>query len=55
VYDSKGARVFTQNYTTNIPFGNMKVDISSKGKGTYFIELMDAMGKKLADGKVQVL
>jgi Bacterial Ig-like domain/Ig-like domain CHU_C associated/Secretion system C-terminal sorting domain len=55
IYDSKGARVFTQNYNNNVPFSNMKVDISSKGKGTYFVELIDATGKKLADGKVQVL
>jgi Ig-like domain CHU_C associated/Secretion system C-terminal sorting domain len=55
IYDSKGARVLTQNYNNNVPFSNMKVDISSKGKGTYFVELIDATGKKLATGKVVVL
>jgi hypothetical protein len=55
VYDSKGARVFTQTYNNNVPFSFMKVDISSKSKGTYFVELRDATGKKLASGKVKVL
>jgi large repetitive protein len=55
IYDSKGARVFTQTYNNNVPFSNMKVDISGKGKGTYFVELIDATGKKLATGKVLVL
>jgi endonuclease/exonuclease/phosphatase family metal-dependent hydrolase len=55
VFDSKGSRVFSQTYNNNVPFSFMKVDISSKGKGTYFVELIDATGKRLADGKVQVL
>ncbi len=55
VYDSKGARVFTQTYNNNVPFSFMKVDISSESKGTYFVELRDATGKKLASGKVKVL
>jgi hypothetical protein len=55
IYDAKGARVFTQNYNNNVPFSNMKVDISNKGKGVYFVELRDATGKKLATGKVRVL
>jgi Bacterial Ig-like domain/Ig-like domain CHU_C associated/Secretion system C-terminal sorting domain len=55
VYDSKGAKVFTQSYNNNVPYSYMKVDISNEGKGIYFVELRDAAGKKLADGKVQVL
>ncbi len=55
IYDSKGAKVFTQTYNNTVPFSFMKVDISNKGKGMYFVELRDATGKKLADGKVEVL
>jgi hypothetical protein len=55
IYDGKGARVFTQIYNNNVPFSNMKVDMSNKGKGNYFVELIDATGKKLATGKVLVL
>jgi hypothetical protein len=55
IYDGKGARVFTQTYNSTVPFSNMKVDMSSKSKGTYLVELIDATGAKLATGKVQVL
>jgi hypothetical protein len=55
IYDGKGSRVFTQKYNTNVPFSNMKVDMTSKSKGTYLVELLDAAGLKLATGKVQVL
>jgi hypothetical protein len=54
IYDSKGARVFTQTYNNSVPFSNMKVNMTAKGKGTYFVELVDATGKKLADGKVLI-
>jgi Bacterial Ig-like domain/Ig-like domain CHU_C associated len=54
IYDSKGARVFTQTYNNSVPFSNMKVNMTAKGKGTYFVELVDATGKKLADDKVLI-
>ena len=55
IYDSKGAKIFTQTYNNNVPFSNMKVDISNKSKGTYFVVLIDAKGEILATGKVLVL
>ncbi len=55
IYDSKGAKVFTQVYNNSVSYSNMKVDISGKAKGVYFVELIDATGKKLADGKVEIL
>jgi Bacterial Ig-like domain/Ig-like domain CHU_C associated len=54
IYDSKGAKVFTQTYNNNVPFSYMKVNMTTKGKGTYFVELRDATGKKLATGKVLI-
>jgi Ig-like domain CHU_C associated/Secretion system C-terminal sorting domain len=55
IYDGKGAKIFSKSYNNNVPFSNMKVDISKHASGTYFVELIDATGKKLATGKVQVL
>jgi endonuclease/exonuclease/phosphatase family metal-dependent hydrolase len=55
IYDSKGARVYTKTFSVNVPFGNMNIDLTSKGKGVYYIILHDGGGKKLADGSVEVL
>jgi Ig-like domain CHU_C associated/Secretion system C-terminal sorting domain len=54
LFDSKGARVFNQTYTNSVPYSYMKVDISKYAKGTYFVVLRDATGKRLASGKVAV-
>jgi Secretion system C-terminal sorting domain/Ig-like domain CHU_C associated len=55
VYDALGQRIFSQNYAVNVPFGNMKVDISKYAKGIYYVELKDANGKKLGSAAVQKL
>jgi hypothetical protein len=55
VYDSKGAKVFSQNYTVNVPFGNMKVDISKYANGIYYVVLNDSNGNKLASAVVEKL
>ena len=55
VYDSKGARVFLQSYSVNVPFGNMKVDISKYASGIYYVVLHDSNGKKLASATVEKL
>jgi YVTN family beta-propeller protein len=55
VYDGKGAVVFSQSYSINVPFGNMKVDISKYAKGQYYVILTDSSGKKLASATVQKL
>ena len=52
VYDSKGAIVFTKTYSNIVPFSFMKVDISNKAKGVYYIELLDGTRKRLAQGSV---
>ena len=33
----------------------MKVDMNGNAKGTYYVILIDALGKELATGKVQIL
>jgi hypothetical protein len=52
VFDSKGAKVFSQSYAVNVPFGNMKVDITNAARGLYFVVLIDSAGKVLATAKV---
>ncbi len=54
IYDSKGARVYQQNYTVNVPYGAMHVDISRFGRGVYIVDLTDTQGKRLQSGKVVV-
>ncbi len=51
IYDSKGARVYTNAYPIVGTFGNMEVNISNLPPETYMVYLMDASGKKLAGGK----
>jgi Bacterial Ig-like domain/Ig-like domain CHU_C associated len=55
IYDGKGAKVYTQSYNNSVPYSNMKVDISNHAKGTYYVVLVDATGKELASGRVQIL
>jgi Secretion system C-terminal sorting domain/HYR domain len=55
VYDGKGAIVFSRSYSVNVPFGNMRVDISQHAKGQYYVVLTDSNGKKLASAAVQKL
>ncbi len=52
IYDSKGARVYTNTYPIVGTFGNMEVNISKLPPETYMVYLMDANGKKLAGGKL---
>jgi endonuclease/exonuclease/phosphatase family metal-dependent hydrolase len=55
IYDAKGAKIFTQTYNNSVPYSNMKVDISRHAKGTYYVMLVDAIGKELVTGQVQIL
>jgi hypothetical protein len=51
IYDSKGAKVYSNAYPIVGTFGNMQVDISNLVPETYMVYLIDATGKKLAGGK----
>jgi hypothetical protein len=54
IYDSKGARIYSQPLVVNGPYSALKVDISKRGKGIYFLVLGDYKGGVLAQGKVIV-
>ncbi len=53
IYDSKGARVFRQQFNVS-GFGRMDVDLSKRAKGVYFIDLTDAAGNRLQTERVIV-
>lgn len=54
IYDSKGAMVLKKEYTIAKPYDKMEVDFSHLSKGTYFVNLADRNGKRIATGKVVV-
>lgn len=55
VYDSKGARVFTKQYSIGTPYGRMDVDMRNHGRGIYRVELGDLNGKRIKTGNVLIL
>ncbi|MFC4263344.1 M36 family metallopeptidase [Ferruginibacter yonginensis] len=52
VYDAKGARVMSKNFTVAGRYGTMELDLSRMNQGTYTIMLSDASGKKIVSDKV---
>lgn len=54
VYDSKGSRVYSAQYTVTVPFGRMDVDLRRQSKGVYFIDLTDAAGRRLQTERVVI-
>ncbi|MFN8243152.1 MAG: YCF48-related protein [Ferruginibacter sp.] len=54
VYDAKGARIFTQSYSINAPYGRMDVDMRNFSKGIYWVELTDRNNNRLAVGRVVI-
>ena len=54
VYDSKGARVYSKQYTTAGPYTRMDVNLDNAAADVYLVELKDASGKRLATGKVVI-
>ena len=54
VFDSKGARVFSQTYTIAAPYMQMNVDLSAYSKGIYSVEVSDRNGNRLKTGRVIV-
>jgi subtilisin-like proprotein convertase family protein len=55
IYDDKGARIITQKYTINAPYARMDVDMRKYGAGTYWVEVVDLNGNRLAMGRVLIL
>jgi len=54
IYDSKGARVYTQSYPITSPYTKMDVNMNNAASDVYMVELRDASGKRLATGKVAI-
>lgn len=55
IYDSKGARVYSQRFSVAVPYGRIDVDMKNHGKGIYRVELGDLNGKRIKAGNVIVL
>ncbi len=54
VYDAKGARVYSKRLTAAETYELIRVNLTPASAGTYFVELRDASGERLASGKVLV-
>ena len=48
VYNNWGERIITRSFTQTMPYQKIDIDIRAHGKGLYWIELRDAIGKRLA-------
>lgn len=55
VYDSKGTRVFSRNYTVAGGYQAMNVDLgTSHGKGLYRVDLLTSRGERIKTGTVLI-
>ncbi len=54
VFNNRGEKIITRNFTQTIPYQKIDVDVRSHGKGLYWIELRDATGKRLAINRAVV-
>lgn len=56
VYDSKGARVYTQAaIITPSTFGAMNINLTNQPAGVYHVELVDGRGNRLKTAKIVIL
>ncbi|MBL0147010.1 MAG: T9SS type A sorting domain-containing protein [Chitinophagaceae bacterium] len=54
IYDAKGARIRTDQYSNTAPYSRMDVDLRPYGTGIYWIEVVDRNGDRLAVGRAVV-
>ena len=54
VYDSKGAKIYTARFQINGPYTLLDINIQPALTGIYYVVVGDAMGKKMAEGKILV-
>ncbi len=54
VYNNRGEKIITRNFTQTIPFQKIDIDVRANGKGLYWVELRDANGKRLGMSRVVV-
>ena len=52
VYDGKGSKLMTKEFTISGRYGFMDIDLTGKPAGTYEIILRDSAGKKIAEASV---
>jgi len=55
VFDARGKRVLTQQYSIQAPYQRMDVDLRNLGTGVYWVEVVDVAGNRLAIGRTEVL
>jgi subtilisin-like proprotein convertase family protein len=55
IYDARGKRVSALSYTITAPYARMDVDVRNHGSGTYWVEVVDANGNRLAMDRTVVL
>jgi hypothetical protein len=55
IYDARGKRILTQNFTLGVPFAPMPINLTNMGSGVYWVEVVDVNGDRLAVGRVEVL
>ncbi len=54
VYNNRGEKIITRNFTQTIPYQKIDVDVRAHGKGLYWVEVRDASGKRLGMKRVVV-
>lgn len=54
VYDSKGAKIYNAKFSISGPYTLLNIDMKPVLKGIYYVVVGDAIGTKLAEGKVLV-
>ncbi len=54
VYNNRGEKIITRNFTQTIPYQKIDVDVRANGKGLYWVEVRDANGKRLGINRVVV-
>jgi subtilisin-like proprotein convertase family protein len=54
VYNNRGEKIITRNFTQTIPYQKIEVDVRAHGKGLYWVEVRDANGKRLGMNRVVV-
>jgi hypothetical protein len=52
VYNSKGAKVYSKQYSAAPIYDRMDVDLKNAASGVYTVDLRNSQGKRLASGSV---
>jgi|GEM_PF-349728 len=52
VYDAKGARVISKNFSITQQYQNLSIDLSKYSAGVYRVELLDGLGNRIKTGSV---